>query len=518
MKTLVKSWQQLLQARPSVTNGLPPTPQRTSTPTNPSRASSPLALYTTASPTLASPAKKEEPTYSPVKPHDASKLTITSSSPQTVRELFSEGEKVTNGALAQGVASDPAKNRRKLLKLLSKVKKPTPQPAASAGPTNISHVTPTTSATTAEPSSSNQPINTFTNNNFISIDDENGSSTSNGRDVSLKPTPPPVENEDCSSLRVCLPRGTIPRTPQTSRKTVHKRHKRLKQDVLDSLSVSLPRNLIRLKSQQIPPITSADSLNMETTTFVVNIPIKYYAKKNHYSSGKKMRDTVAALEPPTVPVRSISPANPSRKTLEVILPTVPVRSISPTNSLRKTLEVIPPTVPVRSISPTNSSRKTLEVILPTVPVRSISPANSSQKTLEVILPTVPVRSISSANSSQKTLEVIPPTVPVRSISPANSSRKTLEVIEQPQILRMPHKTLNSDTQESEPMEVDDVPQTTTEAALDNTTVNNQTSHEDKEPSIELSKYCYTEPVSSSELTSVMLLPYVYIDGITDESF
>ena len=131
---------------------------------------------------------------------------------------------------------------------------------------------------------------------------------------------------------------------------------------------------------------------------------------------------------------------------------------------------------------------------------------------------MPVRSISSANSSQKTLEVIPPTVPVRSISPANSSRKTLEVIEQPQILRMPHKTLNSDTQESEPMEVDDVPQTTTEAALDNTTVNNQTSHEDKEPSIELSKYCYTEPVSSSELTSVMLLPYVYIDGITDESF
>ncbi len=299
------------------------------------------------------------------------------------------------------MVSDPAKNRRKLLKLLSKVKKPTAQPPSSPGATNNSDVPLTT-----EPS--NQLINTFSNSNFISID-ENENSTSNGRDASLKPTPSSVENDDSSSLRVCLPRGAIARTPQTSRKTVHKKHKRLKQEVLDSLSVSLPRNLIRLKSKQIiPTITSSDSLNMEVTTLVVSIPIKHYTKKkNHYSSsskmsGKKIRDTF--LEP-TGPVQPVSPANPVQKTLDVI---------------------------------------------------------------------------------------------------------------EPPILRMPHKTLNSDNQEAEPMEVDDISHTT-EAILDNSTAESkQTSHEDKGPSTELSTYCFTEPVSNSELTSVMLLPYVYIDGVTDE--
>ena len=286
MKKLVKSWQQLLQARPS--NGLPPTlsTPHITTPTQTPRSSSPLAP--TASP---SPSKREQLTASPIS-HDPSVLTIMSSSPQPTEEMFLNEDNHPNGAGPQGEQrSNPAKNRQKLLNLLSKVKKQVPQPAPGTAadpgviPASASDRTvepPAIVVTNSQPGPqgepTTQPSGRFSNKNFVPVGE---ATTSNGGGPPQR-TPSPIVHSDGDaphSLRVCLPRGSIPRTPQTSRKTLHKKHKRLK------LIVSVPRNFIRLK--QVFPVRTAESVSPVRGKLVVSVPIEHMTKKGSHQHPEK---------------------------------------------------------------------------------------------------------------------------------------------------------------------------------------------------------------------------------------
>ncbi len=267
MKKLVKSWQQLLQAR--TPNGVPPTPH-TSTPINPLREHSPLPLHTTHTPSP--PLKEHFP--SPVK-HDASKLTITSSTPQSIKELFSDGDKITNGVDPE--ASNPAKNRQKLLNLLSKVKKPLI--TVAPGIENGKDASQSLSIVSRDKTVSEIVSSKFSSKNFVSIDE-------NDRSNEPEILSPSAKEEDSLSLRICLPRSAIARTPQTSRKTIHKKkHTRLKRDKIKSLVVSVPLNLIRLKSSQVPTTAT------EITSCVVSIPIAYYSQRHLRQSGKVIEST-----------------------------------------------------------------------------------------------------------------------------------------------------------------------------------------------------------------------------------
>ena len=187
--------------------------------------------------------------------------------------------------------SNPAKNRQKLLNLLSKVKKPASQQASSAtADPGVSTESvsgkiiepPAIVVTNSQPApqgdATSQPSGRFSNKNFVPVGE---TSTSNGGGLTQR-TPSPVVPSDGDtphSLRVCLPRGSIPRTPQTSRKTLHKRHKRLK------LVVSVPTNYIRLK--QVLPVRATESASPVTSELLVSLPIQHMTKKSSHQHSEK---------------------------------------------------------------------------------------------------------------------------------------------------------------------------------------------------------------------------------------
>lgn len=313
MKKLVKIWQQLLQNRPS--NGLPPSstsslaPPRSSTPTNLSRSVSPLVPPVSHSVSPVSPAAREELTASPIK-HDPSVLTISSSLPQTVSNLFPKTENNPSDSSGVGTSSksgsssDPARNRIKLLNLLSKVKKPPsqsqPQPTSglsgsSQEPLTVSNPVPdkATRSVSPKPETSDvgettQAFGFFSNKNFVPVLEVNGSSApeDKGFQSVTRPSDPltshPIDSGGGNlpspflSLPVSLPLDSKKKPSRRPRKTEHKyqkKTKRLKHNKLQTepLIVSFPRNLVKLKSNFSISNSNATDINRTPPTFTTGI-------------------------------------------------------------------------------------------------------------------------------------------------------------------------------------------------------------------------------------------------------
>ena len=255
-------------------------------------------------------------------------LTVSSSSPQTVSNLFPRTENNPSGSSGVGTSSksgpppDPARNRIKLLNLLSKVKKPPSQSQLqqTTGPSGSSQDPlaasdpvpdkPTRSvspkAETLDVVETSQASGFFSNRNFVPVLEVNGSSSEDKQGFKSVPSPSdlltshPVDSAEGNlsspflSLPVSLPLESKNKTSQSPHKIeekYQKKRQRLKHKELQAepLVVSFPRNLVKLKSNfsttdinQAPPPFTTDSVKLETLgdkgldrtqdNYVVSIP------------------------------------------------------------------------------------------------------------------------------------------------------------------------------------------------------------------------------------------------------
>lgn len=272
MKKLVQAWQLLLQNRSS--NGLPPTPTssltvpRASTPTSLSRSASPLASVARHSPSPVSPSTRQELVSSPVK-HDPNVLTVSSSVPKPVNNLFPKSESNASGPSRSG-GSDPAKNRIKLLTLLSKVRKPPNQtqclPTASQEEDPHSSLTiqnpvpgksiQTVSISVEESSEGTEMSSVFSGINFVSeVNDKSSledavTSVPSDSLASLAGYVEPKPTATSLSLPIMLPFESKQESPRKAGMTANKSHReqrRLK-PAEEQLVVSFPRNLVKSNS------------------------------------------------------------------------------------------------------------------------------------------------------------------------------------------------------------------------------------------------------------------------------